>query len=162
MRRLLPFPLISLCLLAMWLWLNQTVALGPILLGSLFAVMGGWLLRALQPDAGHVRNPAAMIRLAGLVLVDVVRSNLAVASIVLGGQRHNITSGFVDIPLDLRSRQGLAVLACIITSTPGTLWVNYNLEAGVLQLHVLDLVDENTWIERIKGRYERLLLEIFD
>lgn len=162
MKRLLPFPLISLCLLAMWLWLSQSVAPGPILLGSLFALMGGWLLRLLQPDAGHVRNPAAIVRLTGLVLIDVVRSNFAVAAIVLGGQRHNITSGFVDIPLDLRSRQGLAVLACIITSTPGTLWVNYNLDSGVLHLHVLDLVDESAWIERIKHRYERLLLEIFE
>ena len=34
MSRLLPFPLISLCLLAMWLWLSQSLALGPILLGT--------------------------------------------------------------------------------------------------------------------------------
>ncbi|PZA11971.1 Na+/H+ antiporter subunit E [Rhodopseudomonas palustris] len=162
MNRLLPFPLISLCLLAMWLWLSQSLALGPILLGSLFALIGGWLLRLLQSDADRVRNPGAIIRLSGLVLIDVIRSNIAVASIILGGQRNRITSGFVDIPLDLRSRQGLAVLACIVTSTPGTLWVNFDRETGVVQLHVLDLVDENEWIERIKGRYERLLLEIFE
>ena len=29
-------------------------------------------------------------------------------------------------------------------------------------VHVLDLVDESEWVERIKGRYERLLLEIFE
>jgi multicomponent K+:H+ antiporter subunit E len=29
-------------------------------------------------------------------------------------------------------------------------------------IHVLDLVDENEWIRTIKGRYERLLLEIFE
>ncbi|MCD0421636.1 MAG: Na+/H+ antiporter subunit E [Rhodopseudomonas sp.] len=162
MTRLLPFPLISLCLLAMWLWLSQSLSLGPILLGSLFALMGGWLLRLLQSDADRVRNPSAIIQLAGLVLIDVIRSNIAVGSIILGGQRNNITSGFVDIPLDLRSRQGLAVLACIITSTPGTLWVNFTRETGVLQLHVLDLVDESEWVERIKGRYERRLLEIFE
>ncbi|AVT76895.1 Na+/H+ antiporter subunit E [Rhodopseudomonas palustris] len=162
MNRVLPFPLISLCMLAMWLWLSQSIALGPILLGSLFALIGGWLLSLLQSDSDRVRNPGAIIRLTGLVLIDVVRSNIAVASIILGGQRDNITSGFVDIPLDLRSRQGLAVLACIITSTPGTLWVNFTRETGVLQLHVLDLVDESEWVERIKGRYERLLLEIFE
>ena len=162
MSRLLPFPLISLCLLAMWLWLSQSLALGPILLGSLFALIGGWLLRLLQSDADRVRNPGAIVRLSGLVLIDVIRSNIAVASIILGGQRGKITSGFVDIPLQLRSRQGLAVLACIVTSTPGTLWVNFDRDTGVVQLHVLDLVDENEWIERIKGRYERLLLEIFE
>jgi len=30
-----------------------------------------------------------------------------------------------------------------------------------LTIHVLDLVDETEWVRTIKGRYERLLLEIF-
>ena len=29
-------------------------------------------------------------------------------------------------------------------------------------MHVLDLVDEETWVRTIKGRYERLLMEIFE
>jgi multicomponent K+:H+ antiporter subunit E len=68
----------------------------------------------------------------------------------------------VNIPLDLRDRHGLAVLACIITSTPGTLWVNFNPANGILMIHVLDLIDESVWMTTIKGRYERLLLEIFE
>ncbi|MBM6584501.1 Na+/H+ antiporter subunit E, partial [Microvirga sp. BT689] len=66
------------------------------------------------------------------------------------------------IPLDLRSRNGLAVLSIIITSTPGTIWVEYNAARSTLLLHVLDLVDETVWIRTIKGRYERLLMEIFE
>ena len=68
----------------------------------------------------------------------------------------------MDIPLDLRDPYGLAVLACIITSTPGTLWVSFDAGEGMLTIHVLDLIDENDWIRTIKGRYERLLLEIFE
>ena len=68
----------------------------------------------------------------------------------------------MNIPLDLRDPYGLAVLACIITSTPGTLWVSFDSAKGMLMIHVLDLVDENEWIRTIKGRYERLLLEIFE
>ena len=67
----------------------------------------------------------------------------------------------MDIPLDLRDPYGLAALACIITSTPGTLWVDFDAASGTLTIHVLDLVDESEWIRTIKGRYERLLLEIF-
>ena len=68
----------------------------------------------------------------------------------------------MDIPLDIRNPYGLALLACIITSTPGTLWVNFDAQKGVLMIHVLDLIDEGEWIRTIKGRYERLLLEIFE
>ncbi|WP_211242685.1 Na+/H+ antiporter subunit E, partial [Halopseudomonas bauzanensis] len=34
-----------------------------------------------------------------------------------------LNSQFIRIPLDLRDPHGLAVLACIINSTPGTVWV---------------------------------------
>jgi multicomponent K+:H+ antiporter subunit E len=67
----------------------------------------------------------------------------------------------VNIPLELRDPYGLAALACIVTSTPGTLWVNFDAGEGVLMMHVLDLVDEGEWVRTIKGRYERHLLEIF-
>lgn len=62
----------------------------------------------------------------------------------------------------MRNRYGLAALACIITATPGTLWVQFNPRNGMLMIHVLDLIDESVWIGTIKGRYERLLLEIFE
>jgi multicomponent K+:H+ antiporter subunit E len=99
--------------------------------------------------------------LAGFVAADIVRSNIAVALIVLGVTGRERKSGFVHIPLDLRQPYGLAVLACIITSTPGTLWVSFDEATGTLTIHVLDLIDESEWIRTIKGRYERLLLEIF-
>ena len=53
-------------------------------------------------------------------------------------------------------------MACIITATPGTLWVNFDAQKGLLIIHVLDLIDEGEWIHTIKGRYERHLLEIFE
>jgi multicomponent K+:H+ antiporter subunit E len=95
------------------------------------------------------------------VLADIIRSNISVAGIILGFKDWEQTSGFVEIPLDLRNPYGLAILACIITSTPGTLWVDFNESSGTLTIHVLDLIDKTEWIRTVKSRYERLLLEIF-
>lgn len=161
MTRLLPFPLMSAGLLALWLLLNQTLSFGHVLLGGVVALVGGRALAVLQPPKARVRRPIAIVRLLFLVLVDITRSNIAVGRIILGLAQQKRTSGFVNIPLELRDPYGLAVLACIITSTPGTLWVNFDSARGTLMIHVLDLVDENEWIRTIKGRYERLLLEIF-
>jgi multicomponent K+:H+ antiporter subunit E len=94
------------------------------------------------------------------VVFDIVRSNLAVARLILRRDQRT-HSGFVAIPLTLVDPYGLAVLACIITSTPGTIWVSHDSGASILLIHVLDLVDEQTWIDSIKRRYEQLLLEIF-
>jgi multicomponent K+:H+ antiporter subunit E len=161
MARLLPFPAVSAGLLLLWLLLNQTYSPGQILLGSFAAIVGGWTLTLIDLPKARIRRPAAILKLLGLVFADIVRSNIAVARIVLGlGQRER-KSGFVDIPLELRDRYALAALACIITSTPGTLWVNFDGTTKMLTIHVLDLIDESDWLHTIKGRYERLLLEIF-
>jgi multicomponent K+:H+ antiporter subunit E len=161
MKRWLPFPLLSLALLATWLLLNQTLAAGQMILGALIALGGGLALAVLQAPQGRVRRPLAIAELAWLVLTDIVRSNIAVARIVLHPGHRGQTSGFLEIPLELRDPGGLAVLACIITSTPGTAWARYDSTRSILTIHVLDLVDEQTWIRTIKGRYEHRLLEIF-
>ncbi len=165
MTRWLPFPILSACLLAMWLLLNQTLSVGHVLLGSLLAFCAPWMMiapRSTGARALRLSQLRAAARLFFVVLADVVRSNGAVAAIILGLTHRQATAGFLDIPLHLRNPYGLAALACIITSTPGTLWASFDSARGVLTLHILDLVDEKAWIDIIKGRYERLLLEIFE
>ena len=125
----------------------------------MLAVAGGRVLIVLQFPKARVRRISIIFRLSSLVLADIVRSNIAVGRIVLSRGGPQRTSGFVNIPLDLRHPYGLAALACIITATPGTLWVSFDGE--VLTIHVLDLIDESEWIRTIKNRYERRLLEIF-
>jgi multicomponent K+:H+ antiporter subunit E len=161
MKKLLPFPLMSASLLILWLLLTETLSLGQILLGSAAALVGGWAIAALDPPKARLRRPGAIFRLTALVLADIVRSNFAVARIVVGLGRRDRTSGFISIPLELRDPYGLATLAGIITSTPGTLWVGFDAVSGTLTIHVLDLVDESEWVRTIKFRYERPLLEIF-
>jgi multicomponent K+:H+ antiporter subunit E len=161
MSRFLPYPLLTASLLVMWLLLNS-VSLGHILLGSIIAIAASWAMAALQPDKPRIRNWHLIPVLIGKVLVDIFRSNVAVSGLILKGDRARRTPGFVVIPLTLRDRTALAVLACIITATPGTAWVEYHADNGRLLIHVLDLVDRDAWIELIQTRYERLLREIFE
>ncbi|MFX4412555.1 Na+/H+ antiporter subunit E [Acinetobacter baumannii] len=53
------------------------------------------------------------------------------------------------------------MLACIITSTPGTVWVEYDSARNTMLLHVLDLIDGQEWVTIVKERYEKPLMEIF-
>jgi multicomponent K+:H+ antiporter subunit E len=162
MSGVLPYPLLSLVLLILWLLLNQSVSAGHVILGSVIAVLASWAMAALRPQRPRIRRPGAALRLAGMVVIDILRSNLAVGRIIVGSREPGVNAGFMTIPLELRSRHGLAILSIIITSTPGTIWVNYDAAKGTLLLHVLDLVDETVWVRTIKGRYERLLMEIFE
>ncbi len=162
MMRVVPSPLAAAGLLILWLLLAQTLSWGQLFLGVLVALGGACLLAALDPPIVRIRRPAVLLALSFLVLLDILRSNIAVARIVLAFGQRERRPGFVDIPLDLRNPYGLATLACIITATPGTLWVNFDATTAVLTIHVLDLVEEGEWVRTIKSRYERRLMEIFE
>ena len=153
-------PVLTGTLLVMWLLLNDSLSLGHVLLGLLFAVALAWSSGALRPLTPRIRQAHLALVLLAFVLRDIVRSNIGVARIVLGGR--DVHSGFVNIPLDLTDAHGLAVLAGIVTATPGTVWVDHDAATSTLTLHVLDLKSETEWIDWIKQRYERLLMGIFE
>ena len=128
-----------------------------------------WRLRsraasvALRPLRPHLHRPLAAFGLLATVVLDIVRSNFAVARVVLGLVRgREVRAGFLDIPLDLRDPHGLAGLAAIITSTPGTVWVDLTPDGKTLTLHVLDLQDKAELTLWIKTRYEQPLMRIFE
>lgn len=162
MRRWLPYPAMSALLLVIWLLLNQTLAPGQFVVGAILGVVLARIFRLLDAPTLRLRNPHRLVLLAARVSLDVVRSNYAVAKLIVRGQSRAVQSGFVSVPLRLTNPYALAVLACIITSTPGTIWVSYDAGRNVLLIHVLDLVDEMVWIRTIRDRYEHLLLEIFE
>lgn len=147
-------------LLVVWLLLQQSLAPGTVLLGVLVAAGLSWVFGKLQPPRLRIRQVGALLLLLARVGVDIIRSNIRVAWIIVLG-RGRFVSGFVRIPLEITSPYALAALACIITSTPGTIWVSHDSTSGVLVIHVLDLIDEGTWIANIKQRYERPLGRIF-
>lgn len=160
-RAWLPYPLLTLSLLVMWVLLNG-FSVGHLLLGSVIALGASRVMAALQPEPVHIGSWSAVFRLSFKLLYDILRSNIAVTGIILSGRRSKHVAGFIVIPLELRHPMGLALLSCIVTSTPGTAWIEYRAASSKLVIHVLDLYDEEAWIAVIKNRYERLLMEIFE
>lgn len=161
MKRWFAHPLLTGLLLLAWLLLQQSVAPRSIIFGTLLALLLCRILDRLQPQPVRLHHPGTLVRLAGRVSMDIVRSNIAVAKLVLR-RRPAPTSGFVSIPLTLTNPYGLATLACIITATPGTLWVSHDSERRVLVIHVLELGDAANWAATIQQRYEQPLREIFE
>lgn len=158
MTRVFVYPLLWLALLAMWLLLNGA-SLGQILLGAAIASLACWAVGAVEPPKPRIRRFGSILRLAGLVIADIVRSNIAVFGLVVSGREPR--SVFVTIPLELSEPNALAVLACIITATPGSAWVKYDSIAGTVVVHVLDTDDGDAWVATLKRDYEPRLLEIF-
>lgn len=162
MKRLLPTPLLSLALLLLWLLLNRSLSAGHWLMAVLLALLIPLLTQGLRPLSVRVRRPGTIVRLLLVVLLDSIRSNIALMRFLLLPSRRRYPAGFVYVPLEVRDPHALAVLAMIVCITPGTAWAELALDRSVLLLHVLELDDADAIVAHIKQQYERRLMEIFE
>lgn len=161
-RRLLPAPLLSLALGALWLVLNDSYGLGQWLMAALLGVAVPLLTQSLRPTPVRFRRPWVALRLFLVVGLDVVIWNVRVLRGTLARGRHMPQGGFISVPLDLRDPSGLAVLAAIMCVIPGTIWAELSPDRSRLLVHLFDLSDAPAEVALIKTRYEQPLREIFE
>lgn len=157
---MLPYPILTLALIVFWVLLNGASA-GQLLLGTLVAVFASWAMTALRPDVPKIRKWRLLSTLFCIFMADVVRSNIATARVILFGRAKGHTSEFVLMPIELENRTALSLLAVIVTSTPGSAWLEYDSRDRTVLLHLIDVDDKQAWLALMKNRYEKPLLEIF-
>ncbi|WP_407352718.1 Na+/H+ antiporter subunit E [Luteimonas sp. R10] len=160
MRRFLPSLPLSIAVLVLWLLLVSDFGPGQLVLGLVLAVALPLFADMLKPERAHIGRVLVALRLCGIVFVDIVRSNIEVARLILGPESA-ITPGFVQVPLDLGNIHGTTVLASIITLTPGTVSAELSDDRRHLLVHCFNLKDADDVIDTIKTRYEAALKEIF-
>ena len=161
MKGWLPQPLFSLCLWLIWLLLGNTLAVGQVLLGGLLALALPIFSVRFWPDRPRLRRPLHLLRYFLVLLWDIIVANLVVARLILG-PTGKLRPAFIRLPLDLCSEFAIVVLANTISLTPGTVSADLSLDRRTLLIHALDVEDEAQTIARIKDRYERPLMEIFE
>lgn len=161
MARLLPHPLLTLALAAVWLLLNNSAAVGQIVLGLLLGWAIPLLTRSFWPQRAVIRHPGVLLRFAAVVLADIVLANLAVAGRILAGQAR-LQPAFVEVPLDLTGELAISLLANTICLTPGTVSARLSEDRRVLLVHALHAPDPQAVRDTIKSRYEAPLKEVFE
>jgi multicomponent K+:H+ antiporter subunit E len=139
MSRLLPHPVLSGALFAAWLALIGKISVAHLLLAAILA----WGL------------PLA----AAAFLTHLPR--VASPGIAVLGPMPRLRPVFVTVPLALTHPQSIALLASIITMTPGTVSAVLSADRRSLLVHALDSGDPDALVAQIKQRYERPLQEIF-
>lgn len=162
MRRFIVAPALSVGLFGLWVLLVQSLSIGNVLLGIGLALYLPIVPARLHIGGRSPRRPGLMAKLFLRVVIDMLRSNTHVVRALLTRRSNEIRSCFVRIPLELQDPGGLAVLAMIVTCTPGTAWAELSLDARVLLLHIFDTRNAELVVAEIKDRYERPLREIFE
>lgn len=159
-QRWLTHPWLSVLLAITWLLLQHSLSIFHLLSGVLIGLIVPRLLKDFLPDPRRL-NMRAAVRLGGVVLWDIVVSNITVARLVLGPMSRP-QPAWVPVPLTLTNPTAIALLATIITTTPGTVACTIDEERHEILVHALNCDDPAQMAADIKARYEAPLLAIFE
>jgi len=160
-HKMVPHPILSLLVLAVWLLLWKSLSPGTIALGMIAAVALPIFARRFWPDAPGVQRLAPLFTYLAVFARDIFVANIEVAiSVVLPNSKLRPT--FLEIPLEIDHPFLITILANTISLTPGTVTTNVAGDRGHLLVHCLDCEDPDEEIRIIKERYESRLQEIFE
>lgn len=158
--RRFPHPFVSMIVVVSWILLTSSYTLQSFLMAVLLAVVIPRMVNPFITRTDKIRWDLA-IKLFFIVFWDIIVSNIKVARIVLGSIE-DLKPKWYRVPLETEHEQVNALLAMIITTTPGTVSAGIDQERGDILVHALKSDDEEADIQEIKQRYEQLLIQIFD
>ena len=158
--RLFPMPMHSLLLFVVWLLLNNTVALGHIILATFLAIAIPLLTASMHDPQPKFHKPLTILRYILMVFGDIIKANFEVLILVLGPAKR-LKPAFVAVPIDIRYDLPITILASTVSLTPGTVSAEISEDNKWLYVHVLHLKNKDELIRLIKQRYEQPLMEIF-
>ncbi len=159
MKKLFPFPWLSLALWAIWLLVNNTFAPGHIVLGGILAVLIPLATAAFSPEQVRLQRPWLAIKYAGRLALDILTANLQVAVWIIRPNRQ-LQPTFIRYELELRSPLAISLLANTISLTPGTVSCDLSPDHRFLLIHCLHGEDTDNLVKQIQERYEHPLLEV--
>jgi multicomponent K+:H+ antiporter subunit E len=152
-------PVLSVLLGVSWLALSHSIEPIHLLSALLIGLVVPRLLKPFLADASGLYWPA-IPRLVGIVLWDIIVSNVVVAKLVLG-PLGNMAPGWIPVPLASGHHRVNALFASIITTTPGTVSAVIDESERVIWVHALNCDDVSAMAADMKSRYEEPLLAIF-
>lgn len=144
-----------------WAFLHTSYSLVDFLFGYLVGIL---LLLFFKARTGRIREfylfkVWKILHLTLVFFKQLVISNFDVLYHTLQ-PKLKIKPGIIQFPLEVESSEGIALLANIISLTPGTLSMEVSEDKKTLFVHVLNIDDADTIRKRIKSNFEGKIREV--
>jgi multicomponent Na+:H+ antiporter subunit E len=157
------FILAGLVLALMWGAITGTFTLGNLMLGGGVGFLALWLMRHQITRPTLFRRFRQAVSLTALFLYEMLVSALRVAVLVLSpNMKRHLKPAIIAFPLSVKTDPEIALLANLITLTPGTLSVDVSSDKKTLYVHALSMPDRQKLIDDIANGFEKKIKEVFE
>ena len=151
--------LLNLTLMALWVASTGDFTYANSALGFLVGLVVLWWLQTLLGSTTYFRKLPLALWFSAVFGWEVLKSNLRVAWDVITPSRYR-RPGIVAVPLDAKSDLEIAVLANLITLTPGTLCLDVSADRRTLYVHAMFVSEPDRVRREIKQRFEHWILAL--
>lgn len=143
-----------------WVGVTGSFSFVNLVFGFVLATAALSLIREQVGSVGYFSRSFRIISLFGLFLYELVLSALRVARTVISPDM-KLKPGILSYALKVDRDFEIALLANLITLTPGTLSVDVSEDRRFLYVHALDCSDPDAIRQDIAQGFERKILEAF-
>jgi multicomponent Na+:H+ antiporter subunit E len=157
------FVLAGLVLALLWTAITNDFTFGNLVLGGGVGFVALWLMRNQIVRPTLFRKFGRALALIGLFLSQLVLSATRVAILVVRpDMKRHLKPAIIAFPLSVQTDSEIALLANMITLTPGTLSVDVSNDKKTLFIHALSVPDRDALIAAIAGGFEAKIKEVFE
>ncbi len=143
-------------------WVALTGQFTPLNLAFGFALgyVMLWIAQRAGRSQGYFGKVWQALGFIAFFLWEMIKANLQVTYYILAPRR-KMRPGVIAVPLDVRTDAEIALLANLITLTPGTLSLDVSADRRVIYIHSITLGDRADQFRRqVKEGFERRVLEV--
>lgn len=144
---------------SVWTFLHGTTTLGGFVLGGIASFFLLWVFQKVLRCEDYVRRVRAALAFFARFVVDVVRSNLAMAKLCLDPRVGSKEGNFTTYDVSDLSETETVLMAYLINLTPGTT-VADRTDEGIFVLHSFPAMESDALSEIIHRTLQKPLLEI--
>lgn len=126
-------------------------------------VLGTGVLFMIREQVGGSSYFQRTGRVVGLILLFLKELALSAwrVALLVSRPKMDVSPGIIAFPLTVERDFEIALLANLITLTPGTLSVDVSEDRKTLYVHCIDLPDPEATIPDIRNGFERKIMEAF-
>jgi len=150
--------LINLLLALAWGAVTGSFTLLNLVFGFVIAAIALWIIREQFDTSAYITRTLKVTGLILMFLEELGISAFRVAVIVLK-PASSFQPGFIAFPLTTDRNAEIALLANMITLTPGTLSVDVSDDKSTLFIHCIDVPDTEALKQDIAQGFERKIME---
>lgn len=144
-----------------WLGLTAEVSGSNLLAGYVLGYLALWLSPRPVGSGRYFRKVWQAIEFVVFFLAEVTIATVRIAYEIVT-PTHYMEPAIVAIPLDTRSRLETAILASLITLTPGSFSIEISPDEKTLYVHTMYMESPESFRREIKQNFERRVINLLE